>query len=106
MTPKEKAIELATKFETEIITANGDYWKEEINKFLSTKNMSILINNYETGNFMNSDLTKDLQRRFCFDIFCAAKLPSHFISDFYKYGNDEHLYTALKMICPKITRKY
>lgn len=55
---------------------------------------------------MNSDKVKDLQKRFCSDIFYAAKLPSHFISDFYKYGNDENLYTALKMICPKVIKKY
>lgn len=82
------------------------FLKSEIEKFLLTKNISIIVNNYETGKFMNSDKVKDLQKRFCLDIFYAAKLPSHFISDFYKYGNDENLYTALKMICPKVIKKY
>ena len=84
------------------------FLESEINKFLESKanSISAIINNYETGKFINSDRTQDLQMRFCFDVFYAAKLPQSFISDFYKYGNDNHLYTALKQICPKVEKKY
>jgi len=65
-----------------------------------------LVESYESGNFRNSEKTKDLQKRFCFDLLHACKLNSFVCNDLYPYLNDSHIYTALKKICPKVERKY
>lgn len=65
---------------------------------------------YEEGRFARSEKVKDLQRRFCFDVFYASGVKigdgvgtsGDIIGD---YTND-HLYTALKAVCPKVERKY
>ena len=65
---------------------------------------------YEEGRFARSEKVKDLQRRFCFDVFYASAVK---IGDgvgtsgdiIGNYTND-HLYTALKTLCPKVERKY
>jgi len=63
---------------------------------------------YETGDFPRSESTKDLQMRFCFDIFWAVNLKDNheFSGELYKYLNDTHIYTALRATCPKIVRRY
>lgn len=61
-----------------------------------------LVTKYETGNFPRSEKVKDLQTRFNFDLFYATQsnqiVPPELM--------DDHLATALKHICPKVTRKY
>ncbi len=61
-----------------------------------------LVVAYERGEFSNSEKTKDLQRRFCFDILFATGLTKWVCKNLYPYLNDEHLYTALKALCPKV----
>lgn len=65
-----------------------------------------LVNEYETGKFPRADKVKDLQKRFCFDLCYGAGLNSFICSELYQYMNDDHLYTALKRICPKVKKRY
>jgi len=65
-----------------------------------------IIQLYENGHFTGADKTGDLQKRFCFDLMFAAKLTPFVCDTIYSYANDAHLFTALKTICPKITRRY
>ena len=65
-----------------------------------------LINNYECGHFNKADKVKDLQRRFCFDLSYFAGLTKFYCDVIYKYADDDHIYTALKSICPTITKQY
>lgn len=70
-----------------------------------------LVKQYQSGQFVNSNKVNDLQMRFCFDILHLTSRDIAGFRDFinktlYEYMNDDHLYTALKLICPKITRQY
>ena len=65
-----------------------------------------IVADYETGNFPRSDYVKNLQTRFCFDLGYKARLSSFYCTTLYTYANDTHIFTALKSICPKVTRKY
>ena len=76
----------------------------EIKKVLASD--PALVDDYSTGNFPRSESVKDLQRRFCHDLFSMACLSHWAMDNIYTYANDDHLYTALKSICPKITRQY
>lgn len=61
---------------------------------------------YEAGQFHRSGSVKDLQKRFCFDLANMAGLTKFFCTEIYSYANDDHIYSALKTICPKVKRKY
>ena len=78
--------------------------KAEIEKF----DLEKLAEQYEKGNFPRSESVNDLQVRFVWDVYW--RLPNQwrieFMRDLYEYLNDNHIETALKRICPKITRKY
>lgn len=65
-----------------------------------------VVQRYESGQFPRADVVKDLQKRFCFDLLYSAGLTSFVCGTIYSYANDNHLYTALKSICPKVERKY
>jgi len=65
-----------------------------------------LVSEYENGQFPRSDRVKDLQKRFCFDLLFGAGLCKYVSDVLYPYMNDDHLYTALKAVCPKVIRKY
>lgn len=82
-----------------------DLMEKEINKFWLTNDKEKVVTAYETGNFPRSDKVKDLQKRFCWDLFYYARLE-RFSHDRFKGLNDEHLFTALRKICPKVERKY
>ena len=60
---------------------------------------------FETGNFPRSEKVKDLQKRFVWDLMFLCK-DHEFIRELYVYLNDSHIETALKKICPTITRRY
>jgi len=47
-----------------------------------------------------------LQTRFNFDIMYMAGLTKWICDNLYPYANDDHIATALKRICPKVTRRY
>lgn len=69
-----------------------------------------LVSIYKEGAFPRADKTKDLQRRFCWDLFWASGVKigdgigthGDIIGDY----TDEHIYTALRSICPKIWGAY
>jgi len=80
------------------------YLKTEIDAVLAKyPNMA---DEYENGRFHNAHKTKDLQTRFCFDILFGAGISKWVCDTLYPYMTDEHLLTALKRICPKVTRKF
>ena len=83
-----------------------DYLEIKIAACLSEDGNSSVVYNYEHGLFPRSDKVKDLQKRFCFDVMGVA-VPRKFICDeLYSYLSNDHLYTALKRICPKLTKRY
>lgn len=61
-----------------------------------------LINQYENGHFFKSEKVTNLQQRFNWDIFHLAQTNDIDFTDL----NDSHIDTALRMICPKIEKKF
>ena len=63
---------------------------------------------YETGQFPRADRVKDLQKRFCFDLLFGAGVSQWVSQKLYSDNamNDEHIYTALRSICPTVTKRY
>tara|TARA_R110001632_G_scaffold85399_2_gene187487 strand:+ start:23 stop:316 length:294 start_codon:yes stop_codon:yes gene_type:complete len=64
-----------------------------------------LIYEYENGYFARSEKTIDLQKRFCFDLLFGAGITGFIVKKLYPYLNDDHIYTALKAIVPKLKDK-
>jgi len=60
-----------------------------------------LVERYRNGDFPRVQTVKDLQRRFGFDVLYAAKVRD-LVSEIYEYANDDHIYSALKAILPKV----
>lgn len=80
-----------------------DYMKKEIDIVLEKYNdKGQLVEEYRSGNFPRADKVKDLQKRFCFDLFFGAGLVSWSCNNLCPYLNDDHIYTALKKICPQL----
>jgi hypothetical protein len=63
---------------------------------------------YESGDFARSDRTKELQKRFCFDVHYVAmnKARDGLRQELYEYLDDDHIYTALKRMCPAVEMKF
>ena len=78
--------------------------KTEIEAILSKYDR--LVEEYEAGQFPRSEKVKDLQKRFCFDLLHGAGLDRFVCDDLYPYMNNDHIYTALKAICPKVQRRF
>jgi hypothetical protein len=84
-----------------------DHLQTRINQVLDKYNdQSQLVAEYEQGLFPRSEKTKDLQRRFCFDLLYGAGLTKFVCDELYSYLNDDHIYTALKAIVPSVSRNY
>lgn len=81
-----------------------DYMRGKIDLVLKKYPKIVAI--YETGQFPRFDRVKDLQRRFCFDVAYKAGLSRFFVDYVYSYANDDHIYTALKSICPVVVKRY
>mgnify|MGYP003657382394 FL=1 len=78
--------------------------KTGVNKVLDANPNAVVM--YSKGEFFRADKVKDLQKRFCFDLFYASGVK---IGDgIGTYGDiigeytDDHLYTALKVVCPTV----
>ena len=63
-----------------------------------------LVAEYQAGNFPRADKCKNVQVRFCFDLSYMAGLSRFTCDTLYEYLNDTHIYTALKHICPKVSK--
>jgi len=81
-----------------------EHLKTEINKTL--EKYPNIVEEYENGNFARAEKVKDLQKRFCFDLSYGSGLNRFICDTLYTYINDDHLYTALKKICPIVTKRY
>lgn len=68
------------------------------------------VEQYETGQFGNSEKVKDLQKRFCWDLFYASGVKIGdgigIVGDINGDYTNAHIETALRRICPKVTRRY
>ena len=83
-----------------------EHIKAEIDTVLLKYNQDDrLVEEYRQGLYPRADKTKDVQRRFCFDVMYGAGLSSFVCDKLYPYLNDDHIYTALKAICPAIERR-
>ena len=84
-----------------------DHLQTSINQVLAQYNdQGQLVAEYEQGLFPRSEKTKDLQKRFCFDLLYGAGLNKFVCDELYPYLQDDHIYTALKAITPTINRKF
>lgn len=84
-----------------------EHMKAQIDKLLEISGgVDFVVSSYERGAFPHSEKVKDLQYRFCFDLLYGAGLTPWVCSEIYLYANDNHLYTALKSICPIVVKKY
>lgn len=80
-----------------------EHLKKAVSETLAIHNANgELVAAYERGEFHNSDKTQDLQKRFCFDVLYGAGLTKFVCDTLYSYLNDEHIYTALRAICPVV----
>jgi hypothetical protein len=70
------------------------------NLISNVKGLDDAVKRYEKGDFPRVELTKDVKKRFCFDVHSIAMINAQpdFMSDMYKYMDDDHIYTALKFI--------
>jgi len=85
---------------------NFTFLKESIDEVL-TKYPNVR-EEYEQGNFPRSESVNDLQKRYCFDMLYGAGILSWVCDALYKVNdlNDDHIYTALRAICPTVTKRY
>ena len=90
-----------------IAEGHYDAMKAAIESIPDVHGMSLddIAVSYEHGKFPRADKVKDLQKRFCFDLLHAANV-SELVHEIYEYANDDHIFAALKRICPKVTRAY
>jgi len=88
-----------------IYPGHYDALKKAIMETINGYGKAKIISEYEQGKFYKADKVRQLQRRFCFDMLYAANI-SELINEIYEYANDDHIFTALKRICPKVERKY
>lgn len=80
-----------------------DHMKTEIDAILFQYNQdNKLVKEYQSGEYSRAESTKDVQRRLCFALMFGAGLSKFASDNLYSYLNDDHIYTALKAICPKI----
>ena len=90
-----------------IDTATLEMMKEAINKRVEYGGgWAAYVETYEKGLFHNADKVRDLQTRFCFDVYYAAGGELNAKICMLPGINDAHILTALKTICPKVERKY
>lgn len=59
---------------------------------------------YVRGDYPNAAKTKDLDKRYRWDLFCQMPKPSGFVQSLYDYMNDDHIDTALRGIVPVLQR--
>jgi len=68
---------------------------------------AFVVSQYEAGQFANADKTKDLSKRFRWDLFHAAGGTKFACDTLYDYLNDDHIDTALRAIVPhKLIKSY
>jgi hypothetical protein len=81
-----------------------EHLREKISEVLD--NNPTAVKDYESGNFPRSEQVKDLQKRFCFDMLYASVSSKWVCDNLCPYLDDRHIYSALKAVCPSVTRKY
>ena len=80
--------------------------KTGVDKVLEAHPNAVVM--YSKGEFPRADKAKDLQKRFCFDLFYASGVKigdgigthGEIIGEY----TDDHLYTALKAVCPTVKK--
>jgi hypothetical protein len=90
------------KMSEQTFTALSTMLKIQMDKL----DIETIVNNYETGNFPRAEFCKDVQKRFCFDLFysCPSEEKTKVIDKINAENfKSDQLYTSLKKICPKLT---
>jgi len=89
-----------------ITTENYAFLKTSIDTVLAK--YPNVIEEYELGQFARADRVKNLQQRFCFDLLFGAGISQWVSTNLYGLNdmNDDHIFTALKAICPTLTKRY
>ena len=65
------------------------------------------VRTYEIGQFSGADKVKNLQMRFCFDILYVVVMNRDWYNSVRDAGcNDDHIFSVLKALLPKVERKY
>ena len=70
------------------------------------KDNPYMVYKYERGEFVRSECVNDLQKRFCYDLVAGKEFTALCCDTLYDYLDDTHIYTALKKLCPTVTRNY
>lgn len=98
--------------------------EEDFKSLLKVNNLTIeeLVTKYETGNYPRSEITKNLNVRFCFDVYYA--IDSYTKKKYFNMFNgdgvgyllcprylglgifDSHIESAMRSFLPKLTRRY
>ena len=73
----------------------------ELKKFIVAHDTEYRRQQYKSGEFPRSNLVKDLNKRYRWDLYWAT-VPSSLVNELYKYVNDEHIDTALRNIIPPL----
>lgn len=80
-------------------------WNDGVNNAMEVfqvKTGACLLGKYSRLEIPRAENVKDIDKRFCFDMFYYARIPSEFVSELYAYLNDDQIYTALKHILPRV----
>jgi hypothetical protein len=69
--------------------------KEKINQEMKDRSFPDLLEHYKKEKY-----GKNPERLLCFNIFYQIEISwrTEFLTGFYQYGNDDHLFTALRKI--------
>ena len=76
-----------------------DYENLKTSCLIVLKNHPNAVSEYRAGRYPNSERTKDVNRRFAFDVLHASHFNTTIL---YKYLNDENIYSALKRFLPVV----
>jgi len=60
---------------------------------------------YRAGEYPRAEVTKDVDRRYRWDLFNAAGLSRFAVDTLYRYCADPHIDSALKSIVPPLSQQ-
>jgi hypothetical protein len=72
--------------------------KSKLDEYMVNRSLKYLLAHY-----VKEKMGKDPLRLLCFNVFYQLDITwrNAFLTEFYKYANDDHLFTALKQILNK-----
>ena len=97
-------MQLQTENNMKVTTEHYAYMADGIDRIFRRHGMDNIVKKYESGDFPRSEKTQNLQLRFMWDMYHFSGV-NRYICDNADY-KDDHITTALKRICPTVTRRY